>query len=306
METRANYVIVGLFAILGAVASLAFGWWIGRPERAEEPVPYEVVFDGEISGVRRGTEVLFNGIKVGEVKAIRLDPEDPRKVRMRVTIERAVPVGTDAVATLQALGLTGLSAVAIKGGDPDAPLLRTTEDEVPVIPSEVTGLDRLRQDLPTVLANLNLLLERISLTFSEENQANVSAILEDLEGLTTTLEKETATVHSILANLDNTVATLDRSLSTSMPVWDEQIQGLLGDARTAVQNADALVQNVDGLIDDTRGPAANFADRGLGEFALLVVEMRNLVVELQGALDQIRQDPSAIITGGRRVKEYTP
>jgi ABC-type sugar transport system ATPase subunit len=50
--------------------------------------------------------VQYNGIQVGEVSQLKLDPRDPRKVIARIRVAADTPIKVDATAKLGLLGLT--------------------------------------------------------------------------------------------------------------------------------------------------------------------------------------------------------
>ena len=71
MERRANYVMIGLFTFAAIAAAFAFVFWIHHTSDKKTGVAYRVIFDGAVSGLRVGSSVLFNGIRVGEVTALK-------------------------------------------------------------------------------------------------------------------------------------------------------------------------------------------------------------------------------------------
>ena len=66
METRANYVLIGIFTLLMMAGGVLFVLWAaGRDTTAL--VPYRILFSGSVSGLSRGAAGLYNGLKIGEV-----------------------------------------------------------------------------------------------------------------------------------------------------------------------------------------------------------------------------------------------
>ena len=61
METRAHFVLIGLFTVIVATGVLFFAAWLSAPERTEDPMLLRVVFEGRAQGIRIGSDVLFNG-----------------------------------------------------------------------------------------------------------------------------------------------------------------------------------------------------------------------------------------------------
>ena len=187
METRAHYVLIGIFTLAVGAGILLFAWWMARPERGAEPQLYDVLFKGEVYGIRVGSDVLFNGINVGQVKSVAFDPENPRKVRVRITVERGTPMRVDVIAEVVPEGITGMSAISLSLGPGDAPALESGPGEIPVIEGTPPVLAALRQDIPQLLTNANELLARIADVFDQANRAEIHGILVDIHTLTSSL-----------------------------------------------------------------------------------------------------------------------
>src|ERR1700688_3340590 len=128
METRANYVLIGAFTLAVVVGVFGFVYWFQNIGGTGERAFYRVQFDGSVSGLRTGASVLFNGIKVGEVVDLKLDPQHPKQVVAGVSIDKNVAVRKDTEIGLEFQGLTGIAALSLKGGDPAAPQLAGAKD----------------------------------------------------------------------------------------------------------------------------------------------------------------------------------
>ncbi len=50
------------------------------------------MFDDPVRGLAEGGEVRFNGIKVGEVQSLRIDPDNTNRVIARIRVSADVPV----------------------------------------------------------------------------------------------------------------------------------------------------------------------------------------------------------------------
>src|SRR4029077_305215 len=134
METRANYVMIGLLTLVTIVGAFGFVYWFQHSGGVGERTFYRVVFDGVAQGLRTGGAVLFNGIRVGEVTDLRLNPKNPRQVLATISVAVTTPVRADTQASLNYQGLTGIAALSLKGGAPNAAELVPPPNElVPVI-----------------------------------------------------------------------------------------------------------------------------------------------------------------------------
>src|SRR5919205_373660 len=139
METRANYVVIGLFTLAVIAGGFGFVYWFSRAGDGGERATYRVVFDGAVSGLRTGGWVLFNGIKVGEVSDLKLNPQNPRQVVATVIIDKAVPVRADTRVGLDFQGLTGIASISVKGGAPDAAPLIGSNGQPPTLMADATA-----------------------------------------------------------------------------------------------------------------------------------------------------------------------
>jgi phospholipid/cholesterol/gamma-HCH transport system substrate-binding protein len=123
--------------------------------------------------------VKFRGVDVGTVKALTIDPVDPRLVQVDVKLRKETPVKTDTRASLNLKGITGVVFVELNGGSQGAKnLLEVTPNgQIPEIPSEKTGLKAMLEQLPKVIDKFSSL----------EDQ--VKKVVTDVGGLTSKLKE---------------------------------------------------------------------------------------------------------------------
>ncbi len=133
METRANYLVIGLFTLAVVFGVFGFVYWFQNIGGTAERAYYSAVFDGSVSGLRTGATVLFNGIRVGEVTDLKLDPQRPKQVVAIIAIDKSVAVRKDTEVGLEFQGLTGIASVALKGGSPASPALVGDKDNPPLL-----------------------------------------------------------------------------------------------------------------------------------------------------------------------------
>ena len=117
METRAPFAIVGAFVLAAIVAVFGFVYWLHNSGGLGPRTAYHVQFDGPVPGLLVGAGVLFNGIRVGEVTALGLAPDNPRRVNATISVATTTPVRADTKVGLEFQGLTGVPVIALEGGD---------------------------------------------------------------------------------------------------------------------------------------------------------------------------------------------
>jgi phospholipid/cholesterol/gamma-HCH transport system substrate-binding protein len=163
METDKHYFIVGLFILGIAAAAALFAIWLTTSGERDD-VLYRINFSESVSGLSLGDSVKYLGVDVGTVKAMGIDPADPRRVRVDVQLRKDTPVKTDTKAVLTMKGLTGVVFIELSGGKADAKdlLAATPADQVPEIASEKSPLKQVLDDLPKVVAKFSTIESQFS------------------------------------------------------------------------------------------------------------------------------------------------
>src|SRR5215472_14661221 len=116
METRARYALIGLFMLAVIIASFAFVYWLENKGGLGERTAYQIRFGGSTSGLLVGSSVLFNGIRVGEVTGLGLDPEHPEQGGGTHRVEPGTPIRSQTEVRIETQGLTGGAVVTLRGG----------------------------------------------------------------------------------------------------------------------------------------------------------------------------------------------
>lgn len=160
METRAHHLLIGSFAIGISVMTVLFLMWIGKFEFNRQYEIYMLRFEGSVSGLGMAADVLYNGIKVGEVIDLKLDPKDPSHVLVQIQVERTTPVKTDSYASLETQGLTGVAAILIAGGSSKAEKIPVQEGEYyPFIETRKSDFQKLFAGAPELINRGNAVLD---------------------------------------------------------------------------------------------------------------------------------------------------
>jgi phospholipid/cholesterol/gamma-HCH transport system substrate-binding protein len=200
METRASPFIVGLFTIAVLVGVALTVFWIGRYSEATGREQYRIVFNDDVTGLNRGSSVLFNGIRVGEVLRLSIG-EDPSEVVALIAIDGSVPIRADTRAQLQFQGVTGVGFVQLMAGRDPRPLREAwtgPEGEPPIIHAERSTFQDLMEGAQTLMARLDSVAGRVD-TLLSENEAAVTNTLNNVETFTAALADNADSVASFLS-----------------------------------------------------------------------------------------------------------
>lgn len=298
METRASYVLVGLFVLLSFFAGLGYVAWIADHSDTAQLKRYLIYFDGNVMGLTNSSQVYFNGVYVGKVDTIRLNENLPGKVEVSVLLDEHAPVRTDSMATLEMRGLTGQSVVLISGGTPGAPLLvaSTDENKLPVIHSGPNKLQSLVTSLPGVLAATKESLDRVNILLGQENLQSIQNSLNSLEKLTERLAEGGNHIAQILSALSNS----SQSFNTTAANVDAYLKKDLGPAtrsfEQAMRRADTLLANAAPLMEQ-------LSNEGTDEVRRAIIDARQLVNTLNRVLTRLESDPRRFFFGNP-IPEY--
>jgi phospholipid/cholesterol/gamma-HCH transport system substrate-binding protein len=265
METRANYVLIGLFSILSVIAAVAFTLWIANSGLNKQMSTYDVVFEGPVRGLEVGGEVRFNGIKVGEVTDLNLSPENPKDVIARITVQSATPISITSIAELEPAGLTGTAYVQISAGQEGSARLQSRLGQgPPKISSRRGQLDRLFGESEDVISTTLTAVTNINKLLSEDNMRNFSSTLANIERLTAQLGSQNSALNAFRdASLEATLLSkttrasverlTDQTVSTAA-TYDAlgknllvQTQGLTAESQSLIASSNVLVA---GLTED--------------------------------------------------------
>jgi len=320
LETRAHHVVIGAFALAVLILGMAFALWIGKSTLDRQWQDYVIVFNESVTGLTVGGSVQYNGIQVGEVRRLSLDPQDPSKVMAAVRVDANVPVKTDTRAKLTFTGLTGVALIQLSGGSLEAPLLATSAEAPSIIVADPSALQQLLSSSEDIATTTSEVLLRINRLLNEENVARVSSTLDHLaiisgaaadgEDDIRTVLSEAATASQRLAELlggaEKVMLRLDSSLTRADEALSREMPELLARLDASLSSLQRLSKNAEGLIADNRGAIADFSQQGLSQVGPSLIELRGLVADLRRISARIEESPPDFVLGRQSLPEYTP
>lgn len=215
METRAGYMIVGLFVLFSLVGTLLFFLWITRSNLGYTSNLYTIYFSGPVTGLTVGGPVNLLGVPVGSIRHIALDPEHPERVHITIAINEDVPIKEDGYASLELQGLTGYKLIQIYGGSQKSPLLRVKPHQrYPVIPARYSGVDEILTILPRMVAKMSKFVDRMNETLNEDNRKHFADILKNADILSAHLAESSIPLKELINNTNTTMKTLTQEVRT--------------------------------------------------------------------------------------------
>lgn len=312
METRAHHVLIGLVTVLVVAGALLFGLWLTKSSVDSTFKDYQVVFNEAVSGLSRGSPVQYNGIKVGDVTTLRLDPQDPRRVLARIRLSADTPVKQDTQAKLTLAGVTGNAFIQLSGGTPQSPELKGKDGQLPVIVASPSPISRLLNDSSDVVGNINLLLHNANQLLSDDNVSRLSNTLANLEQTTGAFASQKGGISDAIAQLAAVGKQANATLAETQALM-RNANGLLGTQGKqafgrAEQAMNALAEStatINDLLKNNR-EAIDDGAQGLNQLTPAIRELRETLNALKGISRRLEADPSGYLLGRDNDKEFQP
>ena len=310
METRANYVAVGTFVVALLAGIVIMALWLARIEFNRDFALYDIYFTGSVIGLAQGSDVSYNGIQIGRVTEIRVDPQNLQQVRVTIEVNQPALIKTDVLASLESQGLTGVAYVELSGGSKSAPEVEARPGErYPVIASRPSRLQSFVSSAPEALARLIDVADRMAAILDDRNRTAIADILDNARRVTGAAAARVGDIDTVLGD----TAAAAREMRSTLAAANETLADLRqmigtkgGDARTALQSIDEathkleqLLNHTDALVQENRGPLRDFSQRGLNELTQLMIDARTLVAGLTRLTDEIQRDPARFLFGDR-------
>ena len=313
METRARHVLIGLFTLIAAALAVLFALWLGRSDRSRDFHLYDIAFEEAVSGLSRGSTVEFNGIRVGDVVDLRLDPDNPRNVFARVRVERDAPVRTDTQAMLMPVGITGTSLIRLSSGNaPTTQALVGDDQNIPIIHATPSPMSKLLAGGEDVLYNFNQLLVSANTLFSNENIQKLSQTLAHIEKTTQALASQRDGLGQAIANFNqaavqaqSALAEMDKMMRSGKQTISVDFKQTLGRADKAFTSFEKSMNTLEATIQENRGSLQGGA-RGLSEAGPALTELRSTLNTLQDVLRQFDNRSGNSLINREPMKEFAP
>jgi phospholipid/cholesterol/gamma-HCH transport system substrate-binding protein len=246
---------------------------------------YSVRFDESVSGLEVSAQVKYQGFRVGRVDGMSIDPKDPSKILVTLSLEEGTPLYEGTEAVLDMSGITGLKTINLTPGDPRAKLIKPGAE----LPAGESLVGKITGRAETITLKVEQIANNLATWTGDDNRVRIERLLdsvtklvddvdvfvndtrEPLAGALTEVAKSGDAIRGTAVQGTKTMAELEKTLVT---------------ARGAIAEADRILKAVDNKSIKQTITSANRAmvslDRRLGD-----AELGKSLVALQSALAQI-------------------
>lgn len=233
------FILVAIFVLMGTLIALTGGRF------TEERDLYVVRLTASVSGLEVGSTVKYNGVQIGRVESLRVDPERVSVTLVEISVLNDTPIKQDTRAVASALGITGLKYIELVKSTDASPRLPVGGE----IPEELSLVDNLSGKAAEIALKTELILNNIAELTNTENRQKMLGLLGRadivLAQFETILNETAPQFSSLTSNLSQSAATLNQTLKST----NELITGI----KTDQENLSTVLKNTNGAIDDARG-----------------------------------------------------
>jgi phospholipid/cholesterol/gamma-HCH transport system substrate-binding protein len=296
MESRVNYALVGAFVLALSAAAIAVLLWLAAGGPRHSYTRYLLLMNESVWALPPDAAVRLNGVKVGHVTDISLDPNNPQEVRIVLDIIDGTPIKTDTRATLQMQGITGLAFISLTGGSENAPpLTRKAGEPYPVIPNTPSLMQRLDVILTEVGGSLTTVSKRLGILLNDRNMEHLSSTISNLDTLSGRLAANSGRLGNTLTQFDATLRDI-RSSTSKLPGLIDNMNRSVSKLPTLIDKLDHSTQRFNSAADKV-GAAAIAVQQALPQVDSALQQLGDTADTYRRLGEQLQHDPSALLYG---------
>ena len=257
---------VGALVVLSGLILCATVYFLGSAQFGPTRTPYRAYFK-YAGGLEPGTDVLFGGIIVGKVTAVRPDANDPTRIEVDLEVKQGTPVNAKSLAKLGSVSLMGSPVLSITTGTNDCSRLQAGA----VISSlETVSLDDMQREVAAL---------------AQSAQSLVAAVHTDLDNITGDTRQVLANVNDVTGETNRRhvaqiLANSDAMIARTSP----QIYRIAQNVETVTAKMGPTVDNVNSTVTNANGTITVLRDHTQTD----LVELQKTLVEVRGLVDNLQ------------------
>ncbi|MAG54299.1 MAG: ABC transporter permease [Halomonas sp.] len=313
METRAHHILIGLFTVLTAAAALLFALWMSYAAGQRDYQPYRILFERSVNGLSVGSKVQYNGIEVGDVTELSLNPDDPRQVITLIRVYEDTPIKVDTRAKLAFASITGSMSVQLYGGTPESQrLLAQSSDDTPFIQADPSPIATLFDEGEEMVENLNAILQSVNELFDDNNReqagnilTNIAQITEMIASQQSALDENMALFGDVSRQASTTLESIESLSLEANRLLSQEGQQVMRSAESASRDVASAAQRIEQLVNDNAG-AVESTLQSTRDIAPALAALRSTLATLDRITRELEESPTDFFLGRDQVEEFHP
>lgn len=322
-EIKAGALVVASLVILVVFLGAIRGCRPGNESTSQ----YEATFS-DISGLNRGADVRFGGVKVGRVIALETDLDDRALIRVTAEVDSNTPVNLSSLATIEQITLTSAKHLEISTGEPEAPLHQNGDllksrgsvsaFGVPDLEGVITRLEALLDGVNVLVGvnesgdseavDLGHLLKTLDGTLTEGTQTlrGLNTVIENnrpgLKEIVDRMVSLETTATELLLQINSVVAENRAPLHATV----ENLQKLTSDATSQMDELGSSLQQVLAHFDEIGANASDLVDTQRPTLEEILLNLQETTRNLREFSRVLADRPESLVRGkgsqGRKTK----
>lgn len=281
MENKANYTLVGIFAIFFISAFAVAVFWLGKFGFKNDFDNYRVLATESVSGLNIEAPVKYRGVVVGRVADIRISTENTEQIEILLKIKEGTPIKTSSVAYIKPQGITGLSFVDITPGQNGDLLLRDADkSSLPTIKHAPSIFSKFDSSIANMLDRAQSIMEKLDNSLDEKNLKHANEVLENLSVITSKLSSRLDEIGEITKN--------SKELPVETVAAIKKISAAADSANNVAIRLNSSLKRGD---FDYKKDISGVAD----EAKRLITQLRELSKESNVLVKNIQKNPSSLL-----------
>ncbi|MBN1561148.1 MCE family protein [candidate division KSB1 bacterium] len=282
MVTRSLRIRLGIFVTLALTALLLSIIAIVAPKILQHRDIYYIAFeDISVTGLQEGSAVKYQGLQVGYVSDIKIDPLNIRRVILKVSLDQGVPIKVDTRAEINFLGITGLKLIELRSGSQLAESLPPGS----FIPAGRSLTDEITGRAEVLAEKAELILNNLIRATSDENAERVLTMIDtvahSMELLNQFVKSNREPFHQTLSGAGQFIVELDSLTfyaTSLLQSWD------------SFAKSDRLAQIVDNFAAVTEELKDAEVVRLFGEINTTLEQTNNILKDVEISFTRSRSD----------------
>jgi phospholipid/cholesterol/gamma-HCH transport system substrate-binding protein len=262
---------VALLAIV-AIAALIFGYNFLRGSNLLSSDRTFFATYANVDGLNVGSPVIFNGIKVGQVKQMELMPADNNRVKVSLELQKDIVVGDSTVASLSG-SLLGSKTITLFMGK-NSKVFEGGEELRSYTVASIA--DAFQAKALPVMGTVDSTLTKLNGFLNKDAKRSLQATLVNAEGTTEALKNLIIQNQRNINEITTNMAALTRALSGSSKKLDK-IAVDFGQLSDSLKNAPV-------------GPALRRLNATMGEAQTTMTSLNRALTDQKGSLGKLIND----------------
>ena len=267
-----------------------------------------VVYDN-VAGLVNSAPVTLNGLAIGKVNSINIQPDGKLLVEMQITTD--FPIAKSSVAEIYDSGLVGGRQIAIKPNFQDKDYIKTGDylkasSKLGLTDALAQQLEPLQYKVQKLLDNADVLFTNVNEILDEKTKQNLKNSIAELNKTLSEFSVASKNINEMIADnkskINSTMTNFDKTAANFSKMSDSLAKANLGQT---VKNLEKTLANVDKIMTDI--------EQGKGTMGKLMKDdamynnFTNTSKELELLLQDVRLNPTRYVNVsvfGKKNKPY--